>query len=83
MARCQAGSSSLSRCQECHCLPRSAASCSASGPAGLCGLALFPPWTPCASTPRHLHSSTGPAHALRCVALYSLFLQVPDFREAV
>ena len=82
IARCHAGSSSLSRCQECHCLPLSMAACSAPEGAGaLCGrlLSLEHPF---ASTPRHLHSSTGPAWYRNTQALLPCLAAAPAQHSA-
>ena len=61
---CQAGSSSLLKCHECHCLPLSAAICSASGSAGL-GVPELTPEGRAAWLPSHLHSIAGPTKQSR------------------
>lgn len=67
MGLCLAGSSSLLRCHECHCLPFSTASCSSSGATALRAIGRSSEDL-IASKPRHLHSNMGPAlHCSNCL----------------
>ena len=71
---CQAGSSSLLRCHECHCLPFSTASCSASGATDLRIVGRSSEDLD-ASKPRHLQSNIGPA--LQCFTCHQDHLPEP------